>query len=396
MRENPVIINTESETRVFYGIMTLVLLVMTVFVIATQPDLRQPERLIPFILIMTAHIILHWLLKYFYMIPQRALGYMLIQGTLMTALIFLTQHFGIVLGLSLALVGETIGVYGVSRRGVLAAAFYLALSLGFFVVVSGISQFGWWLVYIIPMIVFVVIYVEMYSRQASANKRASELLAELESANRELSEYAAQVEDLTITDERQRMARELHDTLSQGLAGLILQLEAADANLSSGRVEKARQIVQQTMVHARNTLANARRAIDDLRESNTLDFTEIIQREVSRFRSTAGIPCILEVNLPQDLPERLVDPLVRIMTEALANIIHHAGATQASIVINVQDQKINLEIQDNGVGFEPSDIETGHYGLIGMRERARLAGGELSIDSQPGHGTTIRSRIPIS
>ena len=86
-------------------------------------------------------------------------------------------------------------------------------------------------------------------------QRPCELLAELETANRQLTEYAARVEDLTIAAERQRMARELHDTLSQGLAGLILQLEAADAHLAANRPERARGILEQSMEKARGTPA---------------------------------------------------------------------------------------------------------------------------------------------
>jgi len=97
-------------------------------------------------------------------------------------------------------------------------------------------------------------------------KTVAELLAELESANRQLTEYAARVEDLTIAAERQRMARELHDTLSQGLAGLILQLEAADAHLAADRPERARGILEQSMEKARGTLKEARQVIDDLRQ----------------------------------------------------------------------------------------------------------------------------------
>ena len=118
----------------------------------------------------------------------------------------------------------------------------------------GIDSIGWWALGTFPIVLFVVIYVTMYMRQIEARAQAQALAVELEKANQQLSEYADRVEDLTIANERQRIARELHDTLSQGLAGLILQLEAADANLSANHPEKARAIVQQTMDHARATL----------------------------------------------------------------------------------------------------------------------------------------------
>ena len=117
------------------------------------------------------------------------------------------------------------------------------------------------------MIIFVVIYVTLYVRQMEAREKAQALAVELETANRQLTDYAARVEDLTIANERQRMARELHDTLSQGLAGLILQLEAAQAHLGQDHPAKAREIITDAMGQARRTLSEARRAIDDLRQS---------------------------------------------------------------------------------------------------------------------------------
>ena len=126
----------------------------------------------------------------------------------------------------------------------------------------------------------------MYSRQADARVKAQELLAELEAANRRLTESADQIEDLTLANERQRMARELHDTLAQGLAGLILQLEAADSHLASGHPDRAQAIVQQAMTRARETLAESRRAIDGLRAGTD----PAISRRPSGPKSTISSP----------------------------------------------------------------------------------------------------------
>jgi NarL family two-component system sensor histidine kinase YdfH len=238
MKNSPALINTERETRVFFWFMTLVLAGMTVWVVFSQPEMRQPLRLIPFTILTILHLILHWMLRRFAERPGWTTGYMLVQGILAMVLVFMARNIGLAFSLSMALVGEAIGVYGISKRGFLASAYYLVLSLGSFAFMFNFAQIGLWLLGVIPMIIFVMVYVELYTRQANANERARELLGELEAANRQLTEYAAQVEDLTIAAERQRMARELHDTLSQGLAGLILQLEAADAHLSGERPEK--------------------------------------------------------------------------------------------------------------------------------------------------------------
>ena len=104
-----------------------------------------------------------------------------------------------------------------------------------------------------------------FNRESSAREEAEALAAQLEAANAELAASSAQLKELTLVAERQRMARELHDTLAQGVAGLVLQLEAVKAHLGSERPERAAQIVDQSLTRARSTLADSRSAIDDLR-----------------------------------------------------------------------------------------------------------------------------------
>ncbi len=210
------------------------------------------------------------------------------------------------------------------------------------------------------------------------------------------------------------MARELHDTLSQGLAGLILQLEAADAHLAQERPEKARQIIQQTMNRARETLGEARSAIDDLRRAAAPTLEETIRREIENFGKATGIPCALEIDLHGELAELQCDAIARIIPEALTNIQQHAQASMVSIRLlsdgatgggqpagggrsaggDKSAGGVRLEIHDDGAGFEPADTPPGHYGLIGMRERARLAGGTLEIESRPGAGTRLTVLFP--
>ena len=224
------------------------------------------------------------------------------------------------------------------------------------------------------------------------------MLEELEEAHAELADYASQVEELTLAAERQRMARELHDTLAQGVAGLILQLEAVDANLESGDSQRAQTIVQQAMVRARGTLADARRAIDDLRkgQEDGRDLDKIIRGKTARFTSSTDIPCHLDLDLLPTLPESLHEPTVRTVTEALANVAKHASATEVWVSLMVESQALTVEVRDNGVGFDPTaPIAAGHYGLQGMQERAELSEGTVDITSQPGDGTTIRIRLPL-
>jgi NarL family two-component system sensor histidine kinase YdfH len=345
---------------------------------------------------MNVHIALHWLSARLRTWNWAAI-YLVVQISLAFVIVILAGNFGPMLGLYLGLIGEIVGLLREKPRwAAVAVASCLGLSLINFGLLVGWGELYWWLLAVVPMAFFVILYVVMYSRQAEARSRAQALLKDLEAANRQLTEYAAQVEDLTIANERQRMARELHDTLSQGLAGLILQLEAVDAHLAGNRLERARTIVQQTMERARATLADARRAIDDLRRGEPRDLEESIRQEVSRFTDTTGIPCDLDIHLPPNLPEALCEPALRSVAEALTNIAYHAQAHHASVRLATADNSLAIEICDDGQGFDPQTInQLGHYGLLGMRERVRLAGGSLEIESTPGSGTSLKLKFPL-
>ena len=390
----------ENEPRFFVWFMTLILVGMSIWSIAQAPRLRQPAWAVLFVGLMILHIALHWGLERIMKLPHRTTWYVIVQGILAFSITYLSNNIGMIFCLYMALIGEGIGFLGLNRWGLLTTGFYLILSLGNYNIISGIENTIWWAVGLLPMVVFVGFYVTLYIRQFEARDRAQKLLEELEAANRQLSEYTAQVEDLTLLAERQRMARELHDTLSQGLAGLILQLEAADAHLANNRPERARAIVQQTMERARLTLGDARKAIGDLRQGWTEagDLRSGVSQEVERFTQATGIPCELQLNPADDIPHKLFEPVLRAISEGLTNIARHAQAHQAHVTLCAAGGWLEVEIWDDGCGFDPQAGvgKSGHYGLLGMRERARLVEGTLEIESQPGSGTTLRLKLPLN
>jgi NarL family two-component system sensor histidine kinase YdfH len=400
--------NLENDYRVFLWFLTLTTAGAYIWAVTTSPDrLQKPLALVICTILIIASITLHWFADKIYCNQRLMVVYVIGQGALAFAIILLTRIELMNYALFLALVGEAIGMWGLTRRGLLACGFYLALSMTSFAILNGVGGVMWWLVGSVPAVLFVGIYVMLYNRQTQANERARTLLGELESANQQMSAYAAQVEDLTIAAERQRMARELHDTLSQGLAGLILQLEAADAHLAQDHPEKARQIVQQTMNQARVTLGEARRAIDDLRHAAESTLEDTIQQAAGRFSTATGIPCNIEIDLPADIPPAQRDAIARILPEALNNIQKHAQAKRVSIHLSSGGGDgttggdgtaggLRLEICDDGIGFDAANTPPGHYGVIGMRERTRLAGGELNIESRPGEGTRLVVTFPAA
>jgi NarL family two-component system sensor histidine kinase YdfH len=388
----------ERDPNLFVWFLTFVVGGLTVWSFFENPALQQPLVAAGYFALVLLHIALHWLLGTIASQPGKQLWYVLVQGVLAFIISWMAGQIGVIFGLFMGLVGEAVGLFGLNRRALFSSAFYLTLAAVNASQIMDWAALGWTLIGIVPMVFFVVAYVTLYMRQIEAREQAQALLAELEAANRQLSEYAARVEDLTLANERQRMARELHDTLSQGLAGLILQLEAADAHLDKERPGRARQIVGETMEQARETLANARRAIGDLRSSAGAvpGLEQALEAEVQRFENRTGIPCELDLQLKEEPPDPVAETGLRIVSEALTNVARHAGASRAWVRVEASGAELCLEVRDDGLGFDPEAVDAGHYGLLGMRERARLVGGTLNAVSQGGQGTSIEACLPLS
>ena len=385
----------EQDYRIFFAFLTFVVIGMYISTLVTQPTLRTSWMVIPYTLLLALHIIVHWNVNRIVQNRNRVVWYILGQSALAFIIISVAGNAGMLFALYMALIGETIGILGLNRWGILSVLFYLALSFINLILFKAEESTSFWLLVSIPTVIFVGMYVTLYTRQAEAREQAQKLASELELANRQLSEYAARVEDLTIANERQRMARELHDTLSQGLAGLILQLEAADAHLMNNRNDKARTIVADAMKQARATLTDARHAIDDLRKTSADDLDSALHLEISRFTDATGIPCSFQADQIPPLADTVQETIVRAVAEGLTNAAHHAQARQVAVNVGVKDKNILVTIQDDGQGFDADAIPSGHYGLLGIRERVRLVNGSFEIQSESGKGTTLKVQIPL-
>jgi NarL family two-component system sensor histidine kinase YdfH len=386
------------EVRPFYLIMLVVLVVMYIQAIYAEPGIRVPATLLLFTGLMLVHIYLHWYSFYVTLHQRLRLPYLVVQGGLAFGMVTLAHNNpGLAFGLYFALIGESIGVVQDRRLTILVVAAYLGLALYSFVPLLGWRGVAQGALIVAPVTIFVTIYVVMYQRQIEARYRIQSLLSELEVAHKQLAEYAVRIEDLTLAAERQRMARELHDTLAQGLAGLILQLEAATSHLADQHTDRTAAILEQAMLRARQTLAEARRAIDDLRSERPAsgDLSAAIHHEARRFTDATGISCTLTLDELNGLSETICQHVERIVAEGLANVALHAQASAVTLSAHHADGHIELALADDGIGFDasPGTAQKGHYGLIGMRERARLIGGNLSIESASGAGTILRLRI---
>lgn len=239
---------------------------------------------------------------------------------------------------------------------------------------------------VILTIVFQMIFTGVYGQAINAKHQAQEALEKLELAN-------LKIEQMTRSEERQRIARELHDTLAQGLTGIILQLDAVDHYLEKGDIGKSQTVVQHAMKAARDTLAESRLVIDDLRQ---VDVEQTLAEKLEVLCHDSDLDIQLACFLPSSLQKSESELVERVISEGLANVRKHARASHVQVNIQHDAEKISMTIKDDGIGFDPQAItqQTGHYGLLGIQERLQGVNGKLDIQSQPGQGSLLTMEFP--
>ena len=226
-----------------------------------------------------------------------------------------------------------------------------------------------------------------------------QLIAKLEAAQRELATVERQA---GVLEERQRLAREIHDTLAQDTASIVMHLEAADQMLPVNLVV-AQQHVDQARRIARESLAEARRFVwalqPELLERDSL--SDAIRRVADRWSEESHIEASTTVTgTPHPLLPEIEVTLLRIAQEALTNIQKHAHASQVTLTLSYMDDLVALDVQDNGIGFEPHsplpDPVNGGFGLAAMRKRVEQFGGRLMIESSAGEGAVLAIELPVN
>jgi len=235
------------------------------------------------------------------------------------------------------------------------------------------------LLYLVPLIVSVL---------AQRERRQH---AELEAAHQRLRRHAATVEQLAISRERNRVARDLHDTLAHTQSALIVQLEAM-RTLLVHEPDAAPAAVDDLTEQARQGLEESRRAILALRSGpvETMGLTGALRETLQSFQARTGVQSHLAVaGQEPDLTNEEAQALFRIAEEALSNVERHAVARRVDVRLACGSDKIDLMIQDDGTGFDQARVDPAHYGLTGMRERAAIIGASLDIRSGPVGGTEI-------
>jgi signal transduction histidine kinase len=234
----------------------------------------------------------------------------------------------------------------------------------------------------------------------------------LADANTQLTRYASALEQLTISRERNRIARELHDTLAHTLSALAVQLEAINS-LWETDPPRSRAMLDQSLAMTRSGLVESRRAIHALRSTplEDLGLTLAVTSLAESIAARTGIA--LDVYIPDPIPTlrpEVEQTLYRIADEALTNVANHAQARHLSVKIlpspsaagavergvgGEVTRRLTLTIADDGLGFDASQAANGRYGLRGLQERADLIGASLSVSSTPGEGTRIEVSVEV-
>jgi signal transduction histidine kinase len=243
------------------------------------------------------------------------------------------------------------------------------------------------------------------------NLKQKQALAELHEVNLKLeaalaenaglhAQLLVQAREAGVLDERQRMAREIHDTLAQGLAGILAQLQAAEQTLEEPATW--RRHVTNAMNLARESLTEARRTVHAVEPSVLADarLPEAISDVTRRWAEVNRIDAVLTTTGdPRPMHADVEVTLLRAAQEALANVAKHANASRVGLTLSYMEDLVTLDVRDDGVGFDPNvkranGSTNGGFGLAGMRQRVQRLAGRLDIESEPGGGTAISASVP--
>ncbi len=221
---------------------------------------------------------------------------------------------------------------------------------------------------------------------------------ELVRANIKLGQHANTLEQLATSRERNRLARELHDTLAHTLSGQAVNLEAIKLMLPSEQTE-AHAMLEHSLSNTRSGLAETRRALKDLRSKQLEDLGLVIAirnlATEATSRAQFALSCQISDNLPELTPD-IEQCIYRIAQETLENIVRHADAQKVTLQLKTEDRALILTISDDGRGFDPQSVDfADKLGIQGMQERAILMSGNLEVHSHSTKGTRVRLSIPM-
>lgn len=291
------------------------------------------------------------------------------------------------------------------RRGVVAVAATTLVAVAEGLLVRADAS-GSWVGYVLgPVIggavtVGVVLGLEAVVRESQARERT------LEELGRARRDVARAERERAVATERERLGRDIHDTLAQSLSAIELLLRTADTAVGVDD-DRARALIDQARDAARTSLAEARRFVRDLAPAD-LDGSTLVaalrrvgDRAAAVHGDSSAVPLTVGVRTsgdPRPLPVAVETALLRVTQSALANVVQHAGAEHARVTLTYEPGTVILDVVDDGRGFDPTapaDGAAGGFGIPAMRSRAQELGGTLYLESAPGRGTALSVAVPV-
>jgi len=275
------------------------------------------------------------------------------------------------------------------------ASYYWAIALTTTSITALFYQYG-----AIDGIQFAVTYILAYTMLvflAIFYINSEDAKRELNVVNQKLQEYAKNAEALAVVEERNRLARDLHDSVTQSLYSLTLFADAASEELDSGEIEITKSHLKDLRETSRQALQEMRLMIFELRppELETKGFILALQERLEAVEARTGIETVVDTNIDERLPSNIELGLYSIAREALNNILKHSNATKVKITLQKKNGSIIFDIHDNGIGLGALEAaNSAGLGVKGMKERAEQIGADLVLQNDPYSGTLLKVEVP--
>jgi signal transduction histidine kinase len=317
------------------------------------------------------------------------LAYFLLQIMIGCSIISLGKGAGLNALVLLPLAGHSVMLLSAdwmyATNGIVIASYMLTMRL--------LNQSWAGLPVFLAGLVFIVVFTQMAVDEEKARMEVERLAEELTNANQRLREYALQIEDLTITKERNRLAREIHDGLGHYLTIVHMQIQAARAILTANpnrardTLDSAQNLTQEALVDVRRSVAALRAAPED-----NLPLPERITKMLKSCDSVGITSDLKVIGIVRPLTPQTELTLYRAAQEGLNNTCKHAQASQIWITLDYSaEEYVRLTVRDDGIGTENTE---GGFGLLGLQERVNLLNGELKTTSSFGQGFDLEVKVP--
>jgi signal transduction histidine kinase len=315
--------------------------------------------------------------------PYHIAAYFLVQIPLGAWIIYLGDSLPWLI--LLPLVGSAVELLPRWLAFLVCGVILLAQLIPFYILFGWEYSFAW----IMPFIAAIV-FVAAFTQITVSEQRAR---AELAQAHQKLREYAVQVEELAIAEERNRLAREIHDGLGHYLTAVNIQIKAALA-MSEQEPALTQEALKKAQTLTQEALTDVRRSISSLRQdpASGRPLSETLDRLAEEVRASGVESSFSTKGSPRPLNSQVEFTLFRIAQEGMTNVRKHAQASHLDLCLEYLESSVRISLQDDGIGA--NQTEAG-FGLMGLRERLELLGGNLTLSTAPGKGFLLQAEIPV-